>query len=112
MVNSGSFPKYRTGGAYHWNAMRRHLRYHDCFTATRCSIVLEAVHRWHGAQILARSSVVGMGDDFLADSYTILHSTCIRIGHLGRLAAYCFSVATDQQNFSGQGPIATLVAFV
>ena len=42
---SGTFQKYRTRGAYHWDALDRHPRRHDRFTATRYRAVLDAAGR-------------------------------------------------------------------
>lgn len=59
---AGTFQKYRTRGAYHWDALDRHPRRHDCFTATRYRAVLDAAGLRSHEHVLD----LGSGDGALA----------------------------------------------
>lgn len=54
-VPERSFNKYRLHGAYHWEALSRNPRRHDCFTAARYQAVLDA------ARLTGTESVVDLG---------------------------------------------------
>lgn len=62
-MNLRSFAKYRTSGAYHWQAIGRHPLWHHCFTRERYRLAIELARPRRGE----RAIDVGCGDGaFLA----------------------------------------------